>query len=280
LVTVGVTVAFDAAGFLFVGLSSSESLLLDAAAFLTGCGVGFAVGVDFTGDTDGFFFLSSSDESESDDESFFLALARAVDGGTTGFLTGEVVAAFFIADFLSSESLLDELLDTVAFDFGTADFEAVTGLVVIDGFFLSSSDEDDVSCLFLLAAFVGVATVDFLTTGVTGVAGVLADTGATLAGCFFLSSSDESEDEDSFVFLFATAGDGGTTPFFALVTATGALTGDFVRFLSSSESLLLLDAAGFFVEVAVTFGLLASTADDDLSFSSDESESDEDLAFF
>jgi FtsH-binding integral membrane protein len=48
-------------------------------------------------------------------------------------------------------------------------------------------------------------------------------TGATLAGCFFfLSSSDESEDEDSFVFLFTTAGDGGTTLFFTFVTATGA----------------------------------------------------------
>jgi hypothetical protein len=58
------------------------------------------------------------------------------------------------------------------------------------------------------------------------------------------------------------------------------LTGDFVGFLSSSESLLLLDAAGFLVEVAVTFGLLVSVADGFLSFSSDESESDEDLAFF
>jgi hypothetical protein len=57
------------------------------------------------------------------------------------------------------------------------------------------------------------------------------------------------------------------------------LTGCFFL-LSSSESLLLLDEAGFFVEVGVTLGLLASTADDFLSFSSDESESDDDLAFF
>jgi len=49
---------------------------------------------------------------------------------------------------------------------------------------------------------------------------------------------------------------------------------------SSSESLLLLDLAVFFVEVGVTFGLLVSATDDFLSFSSDESESDEDLAFF
>jgi hypothetical protein len=58
------------------------------------------------------------------------------------------------------------------------------------------------------------------------------------------------------------------------------LTGDFVRFLSSSESLLLLDVAGFFVGATATFGLLASAADGFLSFSSDESESDDDLAFF
>ncbi len=53
-------------------------------------------------------------------------------------------------------------------------------------------------------------------------------------------------------------------------------TGVFVDFLSSSESLLLLDAADLFVGVDVTFGLLPTTADDFLSFSSDESESDED----
>jgi len=38
----------------------------------------------------------------------------------------------------------------------------------------------------------------------------------------FLSSSEESEDEDCFVCLLANAGDGGTTAFFAVVTATGA----------------------------------------------------------
>ncbi len=47
-------------------------------------------------------------------------------------------------------------------------------------------------------------------------------TGATLVGCLLLSSSEESDDEDSFVFLFAKAGDGGTTPFFGVVTLTGA----------------------------------------------------------
>ena len=59
------SVPFDTAGVL-----SSESLELEEAAFLTGC-------------TDGFLFLSSSsDESESEDESFFLCV-------TIGFLTTE-----------------------------------------------------------------------------------------------------------------------------------------------------------------------------------------------
>jgi hypothetical protein len=38
----------------------------------------------------------------------------------------------------------------------------------------------------------------------------------------------------------------------------------------------VLDVTGFLVEVAVTFGLLTTGADDFLSFSSDESESDDD----
>jgi hypothetical protein len=79
---------------LFAGLSSSsESLLLDEAAFLTGCCVGFATGADLTGTTDAFFFVSSSDESESDDESFFLLLERLADGGTGAFLTTGVTLA-------------------------------------------------------------------------------------------------------------------------------------------------------------------------------------------
>jgi hypothetical protein len=59
------------------------------------------------------------------------------------------------------------------------------------------------------------------------------------------------------------------------------LTGDFDCILLSSESLLLLDVTGFFVEeVAATFGLFAITADDFLTFSTDDSESEEDLAVF
>ncbi len=72
-----------------VGLSSSsESLLLDEAGFLTGCWTaGLTAGVDLTGTTDVFLFVSSSDESESDDESFFLLFETLVGGGTTAFLT-------------------------------------------------------------------------------------------------------------------------------------------------------------------------------------------------
>jgi hypothetical protein len=46
-----------------------------------------------TGDIGAFFFVLSSDESESDDVSFFLAFVRVTGGGTAAFLTGEVVAA-------------------------------------------------------------------------------------------------------------------------------------------------------------------------------------------
>jgi hypothetical protein len=81
-------IPFDATGFLFVGASSSsESLLLDEAAFLTNCWAGFVTGVDLTVV---FFFVSSSDESESDDESFFLLLERLAGGGIAAFLTTAV----------------------------------------------------------------------------------------------------------------------------------------------------------------------------------------------
>ncbi len=75
----------DTTGFL-AGVSLSESLLLDEAAFLTGCWTtGLVTGAALTGDTGTFFLLLSSDESESDDESFFLFLERAAGGGTTAF---------------------------------------------------------------------------------------------------------------------------------------------------------------------------------------------------
>ena len=72
---------------------------------------------------------------------------------------------------MSSESLLLELLGAFAFAFGAA--EVTTGLVTVDGFFLSSSDEsedeEEVSCFFLLVAFAGGAAIGFLTNGVVGV---------------------------------------------------------------------------------------------------------------
>ena len=81
-------------GFLFAGLSSSsESLLLDEAAFLTGCWVDFTTGADLTGATDVFLFVSSSDESDEDEESFFLLFERLVAAATAGFLTIGVTLA-------------------------------------------------------------------------------------------------------------------------------------------------------------------------------------------
>ncbi len=77
---------------------------------------------------------------------------------------------------LSSESLLVELVDVFVLAFEATEFDVVTGLVVIDGFFLSSSDEsdeDDVSCLFFLPAFTVVVTVGFFANGVTGVVGAI-----------------------------------------------------------------------------------------------------------
>jgi hypothetical protein len=75
----------DATGF-FAGVSSSESLLLlDGAARLLGCCTGVDVDNGLVDATVTFFFLSSSlDESESDDESFFLIVAGLVTTGVTG----------------------------------------------------------------------------------------------------------------------------------------------------------------------------------------------------
>ncbi len=65
---------------MLAGLSSSESLLLDEAGFLTGCWAGLVVGIALTG---AFFFASSSDESLSDDESFFFLFVTLAGGGGT-----------------------------------------------------------------------------------------------------------------------------------------------------------------------------------------------------
>ncbi len=84
-------IPFDVNGFLFVGWSSSsESLLLDGTGFLTGCWAGFwtvgwadlVIGVVLTGD---FFCVLSSDELESEEESFFLLVVRLAGGGIATF---------------------------------------------------------------------------------------------------------------------------------------------------------------------------------------------------
>ena len=72
--------------------SSSESVvLLEAADFLAGCWTGLAaVGVALTGN---FFCLSSSDESLSEEESFFFVLATVAEDGAAGLCTGVAAAA-------------------------------------------------------------------------------------------------------------------------------------------------------------------------------------------
>lgn len=71
-----------------VGASSSESLLLELAACF-----GFATGVNLVIGVVGFvFFWLSSDESESDDESFFAFFGVATGVDTAGFFNTGVTA--------------------------------------------------------------------------------------------------------------------------------------------------------------------------------------------
>ena len=58
------------------------------------------------------------------------------------------------------------------------------------------------------------------------------------------------------------------------------MTAGFVWTLLSSESLSLLDEAGFFAGAALIFGLFGITAGVFFLLSSDESDDDEDAAFF
>lgn len=92
---------------MFFGLSSSssESLLLDEAGFLTGFAT--TTGVAFAG---AFFCLSSSDdESESDEESFFFLFVRFVGGGIATFgVTFDGTGAFLTGSSSSESLLLDE----------------------------------------------------------------------------------------------------------------------------------------------------------------------------
>jgi hypothetical protein len=77
-------------GFLLVGVLSSESLLLlELAAFFV-----VGVGTDLVAGIAGFvFFLASSEESESDDESFFLFLDAVTGVDTASFLAAGVTGA-------------------------------------------------------------------------------------------------------------------------------------------------------------------------------------------
>jgi hypothetical protein len=75
---------------LLTGVSSSESLLLleGAAFFFVG------VGTDLVAEIVGLvLFLLSSEESESDDESFFLLLDAVTGVDTVGFLATGVTGA-------------------------------------------------------------------------------------------------------------------------------------------------------------------------------------------
>jgi hypothetical protein len=73
-----------------IGISSSESLLLlELAAFFV-----VGVGTDLVAEIVGFvLFLSLSDESESDDESFFLLFDAVTGVDIAGFLATGVTGA-------------------------------------------------------------------------------------------------------------------------------------------------------------------------------------------
>jgi hypothetical protein len=83
---------------LLTGLSSSESLLLlELAAFFV-----VGVGTDLVAVVVGFvFFLSSSEESESDDVSFFLLMDALTGVDTASFLATGVTGAAIHEDNVS-----------------------------------------------------------------------------------------------------------------------------------------------------------------------------------
>ena len=171
------------AGFLVAGAASlSESLLLlGGAGFFTGVEGGFAADVALTG-VDGavfFFFASSSDESESDELSFFLFADKLAGGGIAAFgittrqrcssddhnvisVPLETAGLLLVAASLSESSLLDEIAFFAA---------GVVGLAgVATGFFLvSSSDESESDELSFFAAVAFVAGGGLATTFVAGV---------------------------------------------------------------------------------------------------------------
>ena len=84
-----ISLPLETAGLALLPASLSESLLLDETAFFAVGVADFAAGVtDLAGVATGFFLVSSSDESESDELSFFAAGA---------FVTGVGFATAFVA---------------------------------------------------------------------------------------------------------------------------------------------------------------------------------------
>jgi len=88
--------------FLLTGVSSSESLLLELAAFFI-----VGVGTALLAETVGFvLFLSSSEESESDDESFFVFFDAITGVDTTGFFATGVTGALDATGFFSRSIII------------------------------------------------------------------------------------------------------------------------------------------------------------------------------
>lgn len=121
--------------------------------------------IDFTGTTDAFLLVSSSEESESDDESFFVFLLRLA-GGTTAavFVTG---VAFARDGPVQLEGVVEGIDLPLLAEVGTS---SESELELVD------------ETALRLIGWAGAATVG-------------------LAGCFFVSSSDESEEDVSCFFL-------------------------------------------------------------------------------
>ena len=158
------------AGFFAGASSSSESLLLDEAAFFAGC---LATGVGLAGDF--FCTLPSSDESESEDESFFFLLAELDGGGTAALFVAAVTVTTHQTMKIETTNFSVDLL-LVGVD---------GGCFLLAGVATSSESEllDDDAALRFGVAFAGGAIFAF-TTG------------------FFVSSSDESEEDDESFFFF------------------------------------------------------------------------------
>ncbi len=133
------------------------------------------IGVDLTGTTDAFLLVSSSDESESDEESFFLLLDTIAGGGTAAFFATGVTFATHqtikIGEEIESKDLLLFGVDGGCFLFAGGATSSESELELLDEAALRLFDWTDVAI-------------------------------AGLTDGFFLSSSDESEEDVSCFFLF------------------------------------------------------------------------------